>query len=60
MVTFRKSSYSEGANGCVEVSVQDSHHMVRVSRDPQGGHLTIGRDVWAALVSQIKRGTYDL
>ncbi|GAA4231645.1 hypothetical protein GCM10022254_29390 [Actinomadura meridiana] len=57
---FRKSSYSEGANGCVETCVRDSHHLIRDSKNPGRGSLTLERDVWAAVVSQIKQGAYDL
>ncbi|SNS92694.1 protein of unknown function [Actinomadura meyerae] len=57
---FRKSSHSEGANGCVETCVRDTHHLVRDSKNPDGGVLTMRRDVWAAMVSQIKQGAYDL
>lgn len=56
---FRKSNHSEGANGCVETCVRDSHHLVRDSKDPEGGVLSLDRDVWAAMVSQIKQGAYD-
>ncbi|TDD30411.1 DUF397 domain-containing protein [Actinomadura sp. KC06] len=34
-VIFRKSSQSEGANGCVETCVRDSRHLVRDSKNPQ-------------------------
>lgn len=57
---FRKSSHSEGANGCVETCVRDARHLVRDSKDPEGGVLALKRDVWAAMVSQIKLGAYDL
>lgn len=57
---FRKSSHSEGANGCVETCVLDSRRLVRDSKDPEGGVLVLERDVWVGLVSQIKRGAYDV
>ncbi|HWB35712.1 MAG TPA: DUF397 domain-containing protein [Rugosimonospora sp.] len=57
---FRKSSHSEGANGCVETCVRDARHLVRDSKDPEGDLLALKRDAWAAMVSQIKRGVYDL
>ncbi|WP_207939484.1 DUF397 domain-containing protein [Actinomadura darangshiensis] len=57
---FRKSSHSEGANGCVETCVRDSRRLFRDSKDPEGGVLTVERNVWAAVVSQIKQGAYDL
>lgn len=59
-VVFRKSSYSNGGNGCVEAGTLGSQHLVRGSKNPEGGFLAVERDVWAALVSQIKLGVYDL
>ncbi|GAA1775162.1 DUF397 domain-containing protein [Actinomadura chokoriensis] len=59
-VAFRKSSYSEGGNGCVEAGSFGSQRLVRDSKNPEGGFLTMERDVWAAMLSQIKRGAYDL
>lgn len=59
-VVFRKSSYSDGGNGCVEAATFGSRRLVRDSKNPDGDVLTLERDVWAALVSQIKRGTLDL
>ncbi|WP_021594350.1 DUF397 domain-containing protein [Actinomadura welshii] len=59
-VVFRKSSYSNGGNGCVEAGVLGSQHLVRDSKNPEGAFLVLGLGVWAAMVSQIKRGEYDL
>lgn len=59
-VVFRKSSYSEGGNGCVEAGRFGSRRLVRDSKNPEGGFLTMEEDVWAAMLSQIKRGEYDL
>lgn len=59
-VVFRKSSYSEGGNGCVEAGSSGSRRLVRDSKNPEGGSLALERDVWAAMVSQIKLGAYDL
>lgn len=57
---FRKSSHSEGANGCVETCVRDTRHLVRDSKYPEGGVLALRMEAWAAMVSQIKQGAYDL
>ncbi|MFF5264417.1 DUF397 domain-containing protein [Actinomadura viridis] len=57
---FRKSSRSEGANGCVEACVLGSRHLVRDSKAPESGHLALAPDAWGALLSQIKQGAYDL
>ncbi|WUH99116.1 DUF397 domain-containing protein [Spirillospora sp. NBC_00431] len=59
-VVFRKSSYSEGANGCVEAAALGPMRLVRDTKNPQGGHLTLGQDAWAALMLQIKQGAYDV
>ncbi|MEU8343540.1 DUF397 domain-containing protein [Spirillospora sp. NPDC048832] len=58
-VVWRKSSYSEGG-GCVEACARGTQRLVRDSKNPDGGVLTMRRDVWAAMVSQIKQGAYDL
>ncbi|RKS78900.1 uncharacterized protein DUF397 [Actinomadura pelletieri DSM 43383] len=57
---FRKSRHSEGANGCVETCVRDSRHLIRDSKDPQGDVLVLEQAVWAAMLTQIKQGAYDL
>ena len=59
-VVFRKSSYSNGGNGCVEAGALGSRRLVRDSKNPEGDVLALDRPVWAAMVSQIKRGAYDL
>lgn len=59
-VVFRKSSYSNGGNGCVEAGTFGSRHLVRDSKNPEGDFLIVEQDAWAAMVSQIKLGAYDL
>lgn len=59
-VLFRKSSYSNGGNGCVEAGAFGSQRLVRDSKNPEGGFLAMERNVWAVMVAQIKRGAYDL
>jgi hypothetical protein len=59
-VVFRKSSYSNGGNGCVEAGTFGFQYLVRDSKNPEGHFLSMGRDVWEAMLSQIKRGAYDL
>lgn len=59
-VVFRKSTYSNGGNGCVEAGTFGSRRLVRDSKNPEGGFLALEPDAWAAMVSQIKHGAYDL
>jgi len=58
---WRKSSHSGSSGGeCVEVALFGDGNAVRDSKNPDGGFLAMERDVWAAFVSQIKLGVYDL
>jgi hypothetical protein len=60
-IPWRKSSYSGSTGGdCVEVARLDARQMVRDSKNPEGSVLVLHLDAWAAMVSQIKRGAYDL
>jgi hypothetical protein len=57
---WRKSSYSGGGNNCVEVAEITGGCAVRDSKNPDGGHLTLGADLWRAFIADIKRGRYGL
>ncbi|TDD62244.1 DUF397 domain-containing protein [Actinomadura darangshiensis] len=58
---WRKSSYSGSSGGeCVEVALLAGATALRDSKDPGGGVLGVEWGVWAALVSRIKQGAYDL
>ncbi|MFA1551608.1 DUF397 domain-containing protein [Actinomadura chokoriensis] len=58
---WRKSSHSGSSGGeCVEVALLVKGNAVRDSKDPAGAVLALERDAWAAIVSQIKQGAYDL
>ncbi|GAA1776232.1 DUF397 domain-containing protein [Actinomadura chokoriensis] len=60
-MAWRKSSHSGSTGGdCVEVARLGVSRLVRDSKDTEGGVLTLDPDVWAAMVSQIKLGAYDL
>lgn len=59
-VMWRMSSHSGSSGGeCVEVALLDGVNAVRDSKNPDGDVLSLEQDVWAAVVSQIKRGVYD-
>ncbi len=58
---WRKSSRSGSTGGeCVEVARKGPGSAVRDSKNPEGGFLSLERDVWIAMISQIKRDAYDL
>ncbi|TMQ91378.1 DUF397 domain-containing protein [Actinomadura soli] len=59
--TWRKSTYSGGEGGqCVELATLDDYVCIRDSKDPQLGHLTVGREVLRSLVGRIKAGDLNL
>ena len=55
--TWRKSSRS-GNNGgaCVEVARLEAGIGLRDSKNPQGGHLTVPAEAFAALLTHLKQG----
>lgn len=54
MITWRKSSFSEGSQGnCVEVACGPAGVAVRDSKNAAGPRLTIDHEGWRALI----RGT---
>nr|WP_243714490.1 DUF397 domain-containing protein [Actinomadura bangladeshensis] len=60
-VVWRKSSHSGSSGGeCVEVALLDGVNAMRDSKDRDGDVLYLGRGVWEEMMSQIKRGAYDL
>ncbi|MFA1540610.1 DUF397 domain-containing protein [Actinomadura monticuli] len=57
---WRKSTKSGSEGGtCVEVAEMASNVAVRDSKDPDGPKLAFGREVFAALASDIRAGRYD-
>jgi Domain of unknown function (DUF397) len=53
--TWRKSSHSGTQEGaCVEVAQLPGTVGVRDSKNPEGGHLSLGASRFAALVTRIK------
>ncbi|MEU9074120.1 DUF397 domain-containing protein [Kitasatospora sp. NPDC048538] len=58
--TWRKSTYSGGSNGCVEVADGYTGVMpVRDSKDPDGPALTFTADAWRAFVTAVRTGEFD-
>lgn len=51
---WRKSSYSNWNNQCVEVTQAGATIAVRDSKNPDGGHLTFTTAEWEAFLTQIK------
>lgn len=58
---WRKSSRSGGASGqCVEVAKAPAAVGIRDSRNPEGGHLVMGRVAFGDLLARVKAGDLDL
>ncbi|SCF48783.1 protein of unknown function (DUF397) [Micromonospora matsumotoense] len=58
---WRKSTRSGGADNCVEVATAPDRHIgVRDSKNPHGGVLVFGPDVWSAFVEGVREGEVDL
>lgn len=58
-VQWRKSSYSNAGNECVEVTRTNAVCAVRDSKNPDGGQLVFGASTWKAFVAAVKSGIYD-
>lgn len=57
---FRKSTHSDGGEGCVEAATLSGARLVRDSKDPGGPTLSFAPAAWTAFVEEIKRGGFDL
>jgi hypothetical protein len=57
---FRKSSHSDGGEGCVEAAALSTARLVRDSKDPGGPTLAFTPTAWMSSVDQIKEGRFDL
>ncbi|WP_329563835.1 DUF397 domain-containing protein [Kitasatospora sp. NBC_01266] len=55
-LTFRKSSYSNGQENCVECALASagSEAAVRDSKDPHGPALVFRADAWQAFVTSVQ------
>ncbi|MGW4488884.1 DUF397 domain-containing protein [Amycolatopsis sp. NPDC004368] len=57
---WRKSSFSGGAQQCVEVAVTpDGSRYVRDTKDRPAGHLTATCDSWLAFIAEVRTGEFD-
>ncbi|MFJ2864411.1 DUF397 domain-containing protein [Kitasatospora sp. NPDC087314] len=58
--TWRKSTYSGGQSGCVEVADGFTGIMpVRDSKDPHGPALVFSSAAWRAFVTAVRTGEFD-
>ncbi|GAB2576746.1 hypothetical protein GCM10027168_07080 [Streptomyces capparidis] len=58
---WRKSSHSMNGGECVEFAVPGASTVaVRDSKDPQGPSLSFSSDAWAAFVTAVGQGRFDL
>jgi hypothetical protein len=58
--SWRKSSYSGGAQQCVEVGRIAGCAAVRDTKDRAAGHLTATGDQWSAFIDAVKAGKYNI
>lgn len=57
---WRKSSFSQGAENCVEVgSVPDAGAAVRDTKNPAAGHFTTTAPQWQNFITALKSGRFD-
>ena len=60
---WRKAKRSGAANGCVEIAFGSDGRavgMVRDSKSPERGYLTVTPHVLAALLTNVRRGELEL
>ena len=53
---FRKSSYSQNSNACVEVADLDGTHLVRDTQNREAGHIGFPAAEWRAFLDEIMAG----
>lgn len=58
--SFRKSTYSDGGQGCVEAATLDALRLVRDSKDPDGPTLGFTPTAWTFFLDEVKEGRFDL
>ena len=57
---FRKSTYSDGGQGCVEAAVLGSECLAPDSKDPDSPPLKFAPGPWTPFIKEIKQGECDL
>lgn len=57
---WRKSTWSESANGCIESAPITGHIGVRDSKDPHGPVQLYTASQWTRFVSAVRTGEFDL
>ncbi|MBA8825773.1 hypothetical protein FHX42_003139 [Saccharopolyspora lacisalsi] len=56
---FKKSTYSSGAQDCVEVALTARAVGVRDSKDRAVGHFTVPPARWNTFLNTVKTGAFD-
>jgi Domain of unknown function (DUF397) len=56
---FRKSSWCNGADGCVEVASTDDGFLVRDSKLDDSPILRFGPQAWTEFVASVRDGQFD-
>lgn len=52
--TWRKSSFSQGSNECIET---DGQRAIRDSKNPDGSILQFGENGWSRFLAAVKAGS---
>jgi hypothetical protein len=55
-ISWRKSSFSTGQNDCVEVARTPAAVLIRDSKNPASGNLTVTAHTWESLITSIRNG----
>ncbi|GAA2341458.1 hypothetical protein GCM10009854_17390 [Saccharopolyspora halophila] len=56
---WRKSSFSQGAENCVEVGRSAEGAAVRDTKDRAAGFIAVDGEQWGAFVGAIKNGRFE-